>query len=162
MSKVILYMAISSDGYIAGPNDETPWSDAEWKAFREFVKSCDCVLLGSRTYEIMRKNNEFIDGPQYLVVTSNESLDTGDFQKITIKAAGDMPKVGKVGVIGGGELNGRLADLGIFDEVILDVEPIELHSGKKLFGNHQPLNMKLISESVLSNGVTIQKHYQVI
>jgi hypothetical protein len=29
MSKVILYGAISSDGFIAGPNDETPWSDAE-------------------------------------------------------------------------------------------------------------------------------------
>lgn len=154
-------MAISSDGYIAGPNNETPWSDAEWEAFQEFVKSCDCILLGRRTYEIMKKDNEFIDGQKYIVVTSNESFDVGKFQITTITTASDMPKMNRVGVIGGGELNGRLADLGVIDEVILDVEPVKLHDGITLFGDHEPLKMKLISESTLSNGVTIQKHFEV-
>lgn len=48
MSKVILYMAISADGFIAGVNNETPWSDEEWEAYREFVMSCDVCLIGSR------------------------------------------------------------------------------------------------------------------
>lgn len=49
----ILYMAISRDGFIADSNDETPWSDAEWEAFQEFAKSCEVVLLGKRTFQIM-------------------------------------------------------------------------------------------------------------
>jgi len=43
--RTILYMAISADGFITGPNDETPWSDEEWAAFQEFVKSCDAVTI---------------------------------------------------------------------------------------------------------------------
>jgi dihydrofolate reductase len=162
MSKVILYMAISSDGYIAGPNDEAPWSDAEWEAFNIFVKSCDCVLLGKRTYEIMRKDGEFVSGPEYIVVTTSQSLNTGGLRKIVVNSEADLPNVDKIGVIGGGELNGRLADLGVIDEVILDVEQVELGDGIKLFGNHKPLNMRLISEKTLRNGTTVQKHYQVV
>jgi dihydrofolate reductase len=81
--KTILYMAISADGFIAGANDETPWSEEEWAAFQEFVKSCDIVLLGRRTYEIMSKQGEFVDGPDYFVVTSDASADTGNFRKLT-------------------------------------------------------------------------------
>jgi len=162
MSKVILYMAISTDGFIAGPNDETPWSDAEWEAFQDFVKSCDCVLLGRRTFEIMRQDSGLIDGPQYIVVTSDNSFDSGNLIKKNIVSAADMPEANKVGIIGGGELNGRLAGLGVINEVILDVEPVELGNGITLFGSHKPLTMKLVSEKILENGVTTQKHYQVV
>lgn len=65
----ILYMTTSQDGFVAGPHNETPWCDAEWEAFQEFVKSCDAILLGKRTYEIMLKANEFLDGPRYIDVS---------------------------------------------------------------------------------------------
>jgi dihydrofolate reductase len=58
MSKTVLYMAISADGFIAGPDDETPWSEEEWESFKAFVKTCDAVLIGRRTYEIMRQIQE--------------------------------------------------------------------------------------------------------
>ena len=111
-------MAMSADGYIAGPHDETPWSDEAWAAFEEFVTSCDVVLLGRRTYEIMTAQDEFVDGPQYIVVTNDVSVDTGKLPKLSIKQRSDMPAANKIGVIGGGELNGSLAKLGVIDEVI--------------------------------------------
>jgi dihydrofolate reductase len=69
----ILYTAISQDGFIAGVDDETPWSDAEWEAFKTFVTSCDAVLLGRRTFQIMQED-ELVDGPRYIVVTNNKDF----------------------------------------------------------------------------------------
>lgn len=110
----------------------------------------------------MQKDGEFVSGPEYIVVTTSQSLNTGGLRKIVVNSEADLPRVDKIGVIGGGELNGRLADLGLIDEVILDVEQVELRDGIKLFGNHEPLNMKLVSEKTLKNATTVQKHYRVI
>ena len=157
----ILYMAVSRDGFIANPNDETPWSDAEWEAFNQFVMSCDVVLLGKRTFEIMQRNDEFLEGVHYIVVTSSKSLDTGNFKKISIASRADIPKADRVGIIGGGELNGRLASLGLIDEMILDIEPTELHEGVRLFGAHEPkLKLQLLDSRPIGEA-TIQRHYKV-
>lgn len=158
----ILYMAISRDGFIAGKNDETPWSDESWKAFAEFVKSCDVILLGRRTYEIMRDGNEFVAGPQYIVITNNRKFDSGRLSKQPVNSPDDIPVVEKLGIIGGGDLNGRLAEFELIDEVILDKEPVKLKEGITLFGNHKvaPI-LKLLSTRKLSNATT-QYHYKVI
>lgn len=160
MGQVILYNAISIDGFIAGEHDETPWSKEEWAAFQEFVKSCDVCLLGRRTYEIMRDSGEFIDGPRYIVVTSNSAADTGRYPKLSINSIADIPN-GKVGLIGGAELNGSLGGLGAISEIVLDVEPIVLGSGKRLFGSHNvhlPLSLQA-SKRIGSS--TVQNHYKV-
>lgn len=160
--KTVLYMAISADGFIAGPNDETPWSNEEWAAFQEFVKSCDTVLPGRRTYEIMSKQGEFVVGPEYIVVTSNASADTGNFRKVSIKNKSDLPQVDALGVIGGGELNGHLAELNVFDEMILDVEPITFGNGTGLFGSHDVrLNLALLESKRLGSG-TLHNRYKVL
>lgn len=160
--QTILYMAISADGLIAGPNDETPWSDDEWAAFQAFVKTCDVVLLGRRTYEIMSTQGEFVPGPEYVVVTNDSALDTGALRKVNIKNKADLPRVKKLGIIGGGELNGSLAKLGVIDEVILDVEPMTLGNGKRLFGNHDvQLTLALLGSRKIG-GSTVQNHYKVL
>lgn len=157
-----LYMAISADGFIAGPDDETPWSDDAWAAFQAFVKTCDVVLLGRRTYEIMRDQNEFVDGPEYVVATTNSSFDTGKLCKVNIQGKPDMPQAKKIGIIGGGELNGNLAKLGVIDEIILDVEPITLGAGKRLFGACDVrLSLSLIGSRRIGNA-TVQNRYKVL
>lgn len=131
--KIIVYAAVSLDGFIAREDDSTPWSDEEWEAFQEFVKSCDICLLGRRTYEIMKKDG-FVEGPKYIVVTNDNSFDSGELQKMSIQTKEDLPAADRIGVLGGGELNGSLAKLGVIDEVILDVEPLTFGTGKSLFG----------------------------
>lgn len=101
MSKVVLYMATSADGFIAGTNDEAPWSDEEWTAFQDFVKSCDVCLLGRKTYEIMKNGGEFIDGTRYIVVTNDQAANTGDYEKLRINSPSDLPQAEKIGVFGG-------------------------------------------------------------
>jgi dihydrofolate reductase len=157
----ILYMAISEDGFIAGPNDETPWSDEEWEEFSSFVSSCDAVLMGRRTFEIMRDSGDFIDGPQYIVATKNKSFDAAGFETRSISSITDIPVVEKLGIIGGGNLNGFLASIKAIDEVILDKEPITLGSGISLFGNFVvDLEMELLDAKTIGTG-TIQEHYKV-
>jgi dihydrofolate reductase len=159
---VILYMAISADGFIAGPNDETPWSDEEWEAFQGFVKTCDVVLLGRRTYEIMAKEGDFVEGPEYVVVTNDAKVDTGNFSKLAINSIGDLPKAERIAVIGGGDLNGRVAKLGCINEVILDIEPITLGAGVRLFDDHEvKISLKLIDSRKIGEG-TIQNRYEVV
>lgn len=160
--RVILYMAISADGFIAGQDSETPWSEEEWVAFQEFVKSCDYCIMGSTTYDIMRKDNSFVPDTNFLVATNNPDKDTGVFEKIVIKSGEDLPEGEKIGIIGGGNLNGSIADLGLIDEINLDIEPIILGSGIRLFGDHTPkLNLKLQSSKKIGSG-TIQNHYIVL
>lgn len=162
MSKVVLYMATSADGFIAGTNDETPWSDEEWTAFQDFVKSCDVCLLGRKTYEIMKNGGEFIDGTRYIVVTNDQAANTGDYEKLRINSPSDLPQAEKIGVIGGGELNGSLADLGVIDEIILDVEPITFGQGKQPFGSHSiNLKLELLATRKIGQSTT-QNHYKVL
>jgi len=157
----VLYMAISRDGFIAGTDDETPWSDAAWEDFAKFVQSCDIVLLGRRTFEIMRDGNEFVKGPQYIVVTEDELLDTGGLNTLAIGSKHDMPAAGKVGIIGGGELNGRLAMLGVLDEMILVIEPMDLGEGVRLFGSYEvPLKLELLGSAQLGE-TTVRRHFKV-
>lgn len=158
----VLYMAISRDGLIAGPHDETPWSDEEWEAFQVFVQTCDIILLGKRTYQIMQEHGEFVNGPHYIVATTDQNLNTHGFEKRTIYSATDMPRAGKIGIIGGGELNGRLAELGLINEIILDTEAVDLHAGIPLFGKHKiSPKLQLLSSRQLGPQ-TVQRHYKVL
>jgi dihydrofolate reductase len=160
--KVIMYMAVSADGFIADKNDQTPWSDDEWQAFESFVKSCDVVLIGRRTYQIMKDEGSLVDGPQYVVASRHPDFDTGDLPKISIDSKADLPRAEKLGVIGGGELNGSVAKLGAIDEVILDVEPIVLGEGKRLFGSHDlRLELELVDVSKIGES-TIHNRYKVL
>ena len=56
MSKIILYIASSLDGFIAGINGDISWLDAyqvegEDYGYSEFLKTIDIIVMGSKTYE---------------------------------------------------------------------------------------------------------------
>jgi dihydrofolate reductase len=162
MSKVILYMVISADGFIAGQNDDVDWvSDESWRSYQDFLKECDVVLVGKSTYKLMNQDEFNTDRP-YIIVTTDKAMNTGNYEKRAIVSAADLPEASTIGVVGGGELNGSLAELGVIDELILDVEPIVLGQGKRLFGNHPvQYDLKLILSKQLASG-TIQNHYKLV
>ena len=159
MATVTLYMAISADGFIATSDDNTEWvGDESWQSYLEFVANCDVVLVGKNTFQLMEKD-EFVEGTKYLVVASDSTRTNHD--SISITSKNDLPQVEKIGVIGGGELNGRLLALGVINEVILDVEPIILGSGKKLFGERNiTAHLKLFSSKLIGPS-TVQNRYKV-
>lgn len=162
MRRVVLYMAISADGYIATSDDKTPWSDESWATFQRFCRSCDVCIVGRKTFEIMKNSDELSEGVKYLVASTDELFDAVDVEKVSIDSRSDMPMEDVVGIIGGGDLNGRLAKLGVIDEIILDIEPTVLGSGKRLFGAHTTeLKLDLVSSMKLGKS-TVQNHYRVL
>lgn len=103
-----------------------------------------------------------MDGPNYVVVSRDSHFDSGKFAKRAIASAADMPAGERIGVIGGGELNGSLAKLGLIDELILDVEPVILGQGKRLFGDCKVrLDLQLIGSKRIGTG-TVQNRYKVL
>jgi dihydrofolate reductase len=155
----IMYAAISRNGFIAGPNDETPWSKEEELVFKAFVKTCDAILLGRRTYQIMRDNGELFSGIRYIVASSRPME---DIETVDIHTKHDIPQVPRLGIIGGGELNGRLAKLNAIDELFLDIEPITLKEGIRLFGKYDiPLKLEPLESRKIGQS-TVQRHYKVI
>ena len=162
--KVILYMAMSADGYIAKPDDDTPWSDDEWESFSSKVKNAGNIIIGRRTYEIMNDKDEFEKiGDPYVIVISN-SLDVSKCVRSPEDAIRILREKGydKALVAGGSRLNASFLKQGLIDEIYLDIEPIILGKGIRMFdGEMQESKMQLLETKRLSQD-SIQLHYKVV
>jgi len=160
--KVVIYMAMSANGFIADRNLKTPWSDEEWQEFNLFQDSCGAILVGRITYDLMVEHDELVDGANYYIASSQPNLDTESAVKyINVTSAGDLPKVDVLGVAGGTKLNTFIMSLGIVDEIILDVEPHIFTEGVPLFDS-LPIDYKLVLlDTKKLNENTIQLRYKV-
>lgn len=141
--KVTCYMTISLDGYIAGEDGATPWSDDAWSSYAALVKSKGNLIIGRRTYELMEAaGDEFakIGHPFTVVLSENREAPPHSkvmFVKTPDEALAMMRSQGFTEVIlgGGGTTNGSFLKSGLIDELVLDVEPQLLNSGQRLFGS---------------------------
>lgn len=158
---------MTANGYIARENDDTPWSIEEWKCFAEVVARTKNLVIGRKTYEIMKDENEFakIGNPFVVVVSNRQSEDEGvNFVHNPINALALLQKQGyhEVLVAGGSRLNASFMEAGLVSELYLDIEPLIFGAGIKLFANAdfeerlELLNVKKLSED------TVQLHYKVI
>ncbi len=163
--KVVLYMAISADGFVAKLNDDTPWTKDEWKCYSGKVKQIGNLIIGRRTYELTEKFSDVGD-PYVVVVTSSKSfLDKNNVHFVhTFKQAVDLLKKNKfktILVAGGGKMNKTALESGLVDEIFLDVEPFIFGRGIPLFGgtSHElKLNLLEVNKTGKSS---VQLHYKV-
>lgn len=165
--KVILYMAMTANGYIARENGDTPWSIEEWQSFAGVVGRTKNIILGRKTYEIMKFENEFvkIDNP-FVVVVSNERKDeeSVQFEQNPINALTRMQTNGyeEVLVAGGSQLNSAFIKEGLVSEIYLDVEPMIFGKGIKLFAEADfEEKLELLGVKQLSKN-TVQLHYKIL
>ncbi len=164
---VIMYMAVSADGFIAGEGDDTSFvTKSEWASFRRILKRTGNVIIGRRTYDILEKKGEFagLGKLRVVVVTRTRSdLPLGITTAPSPQAALDLLKKDfrQVLVAGGGQLNASFMKEGLVDELYLDVEPVVLGKGIKLFGNDRlQAKLSLVGTKKLSAN-EIQLHYTV-
>jgi dihydrofolate reductase len=62
---VVYYVAVSLDGFIAGANDDISWLDpypATDVNYDEFIAGIDGLVMGRRTYEIVRSFGDWPHG----------------------------------------------------------------------------------------------------
>jgi dihydrofolate reductase len=153
-SHVTIHMAASLDGFIARKDGSVDWMETSDKfadgqsmdpAFVEaFLKTIDCYVMGSRTYETaLRFETQgfgwaYGDKPTF-VLTRRELPRTRDSVEFH---SGDLaqfvnerlrPAFRSIWVAGGGEVAGECLRRGLADEVVYSILPIVIGDGIPFF-----------------------------
>lgn len=148
--KVTLHMVSSLDGFIAKRDNNVSWLDSAGGAYEAgvsisdeeaaaFVKSIDCYVLGSRTYEhALQLGWPYGDTPAAVVTTrtwqpARKSVEfyAGDLKELVrVKLA----RHNNIWLVGGAMLCQRFLELGLVDEISLMIAPVLLGDGLRLFG----------------------------
>jgi dihydrofolate reductase len=138
--RVRYQVAMSLDGFIAGPNGEADWiiTDPEID-FKEIYSWFDTMLIGRRTFEVMKGAGGSGSMPGMQVYVCSRTLRQEDYPAVTIVAEPEAvvtelrSKPGKdVWLFGGGSLFGSLAELRLVDTVEVAVIPVLLGEGVPL------------------------------
>lgn len=148
---VTLHVVSSLDGFIAKKDNTVSWLETAGSAYEAgvsisaeeiaaFVKTIDCYVLGSRTYEdALELGWPYGDTP-VVVVTSRAwhsarktvEFYSGDLRKLVEEKL--APRFRNIWLVGGAILCQRFLELGLVDEIKLTVAPILLSEGLPLFG----------------------------
>ena len=134
-------MAITANGLIAREDDATDWvSPTEWKNYGGTIKKAGNMIIGRRTYEIMCRNKEFDKLGKIKVVVVSQKLKTNEKMTVVKSPPEAISFLRQEGfsqalVCGGGKLNSSFMKEKLIDEIYLDIEPILLGKGIKLFAD---------------------------
>jgi dihydrofolate reductase len=171
LSKVVLYIACSLDGFIAGKDGDVGWLDeydgAEY-GYQQFYESVEALIMGSRTYEqalsfgewpYPNKKSYVITGRQ-LGAKPDPSIEfySGDLTELVaaIKQTGR-----DIWLVGGSQLLASFWNEALIDEIRLFVIPTLLNEGIPLFrGISRQTSLTLVGSESYDNGV-VQLHYSV-
>lgn len=164
-------VAMSLDGFIAGPRGECDWIIADPEIdFREIYRQFDAMLVGRRTFEMMKGARGGGSTPGMQVFVFSRTLGQEDNPAVTIV---DDPesvvaelrlKPGKdVWLFGGGSLFRSFAELGLVDTVEVAVIPVLLGEGVPLLPPPaKQLALKLTGHKLLAQTGTILLEYAVL
>lgn len=136
MRPVRYQVACSLDGYIAGPDDGFEWiTDEPTFDFEALYEQFDTLLMGRRTYEIVRDAGESFPGKQ--IVVASRSLETVDDPGVEVVGADLENRVRQlraepgrdIWLYGGGTLFSQLLAWDLVDRVEPAIIPVLLGDG---------------------------------
>lgn len=169
--KVILYMGISVNGYIARTDGDSEWtSDEDLKGFFDNSKKAGNIVMGKNTFRAANSYGYFPFPEALNVVVTHEKPENtwGDKVILTDKSPKEvLAMLEEKGftsafLAGGGLLNSFFAKEKLIDEVYLDVEPLLLGKGIPVFAQSDfEFELKLLEVNKLNEN-TVQLHYKVI
>ena len=170
MKRIRYGVAMSLDGYIAGPNGEADWivSDPEID-FEALFAQFDTFLVGRRTFEPMVKASRAeIPGAKTFVFS--RTLKQEDYPRVTIVAedvektvAGLRAETGKdIWLFGGGVLFRSLLEAGLVDTVEVAIIPVLLGEGIPLLPSMtKQTKLKLMGHKIYKKSGIVALEYSV-
>jgi dihydrofolate reductase len=173
MRKVRYAVAMSLDGYVAGPKGEADWivMDPEIAAgFADFYRQFDTLLMGRRTYEGAAGQGGGQGFSGFNVWVFSTTLRPADHPKVTIVSDRIGDRLGAlkraagkdIWLFGGGQLFRSLLELGLVDTVEIGVIPVLLGGGIPLLPTPAPrTKLTLVSHKVHARTGTLSLVYAV-
>ena len=169
MRKIVLFIAMSLDGYIADSNGGVGWLGGEraeendMGSYEEFIKDIDTVIMGAATYrqivmELSPDEWMYPDFTSYIITHHPEQ--SSDQIRFTTENAAQLvsrlrAEPGKdIWICGGASIVRQLVQSGLIDKYTINVMPTILGGGIRLFDTaQQEIKLKLI-QTKSYNGIT--------
>jgi dihydrofolate reductase len=171
MRKICYSVAMSLDGFVAGPNGEADWivMDPEID-FRALFARFDTIIMGRRTFEAAQKMGGGPAMPGFQSVVVSRTLRPKDYPDLTIVAdnLGEMisrlrAQAGKdIWLFGGGSLFRSLLDLKLVDVIEVAIIPVLLGGGIPLLpGRAARAALRLVNSRIYKTTGTVSLEYVV-
>ena len=182
MSRLIYAMAVSLDGYIAGPDGDGAWAapNAELHRFHnEQARELGLHVLGRRLYEVMAywetAEEQTPSAPEHELefariwkalpklvfsktletVEGNTRLSHGDpVEEVRRLKEGSGADI----AVGGAELASTLTAHGLIDEYGLFMTPVVVGGGKAFFAGDTRMDLELVETRTFSSGVVYLRY----
>jgi dihydrofolate reductase len=190
MRKVILFMHVSLDGFVCGPQDELDWATMDDDKMGQFMgedllKTVDTMLVGRKLFqgfeqywpsvpENPKSPQELVDFAHWMAdtpkVVFTHTLKEVKWKNSRIAQSDPSATVhqlkkeagGDMVIFGGAELAAHFTKNNLIDEFRIKLEPIVLGKGKPLFKDiQQRVRLKLVKSKVFESGVA-GLYYEVI
>jgi dihydrofolate reductase len=166
MSRRLRYqVAVSLDGFIAGPNGEYDWIVMDPAIdFTALYKEFDTVVMGRKTYEVVTAQGGRGAMPGLDVVVFSRSLPAAKYRGVRIvnddpreTVAALKAQPGRdIWLFGGGALFRSLLDAGLVDTVEVAVMPVLLGAGVPLLPPGAAAKLVLADQKTLpASGIVV-------
>jgi len=168
--RVRYQVAVSLDGFIAGPNGEADWIVMDPSIdFAALYNEFDTAVMGRKTYEAGLAMGGGVEMPGIDVVVFSQTLPPSAYPgvRITNHDPGEIvaqlkAKPGKdIWLFGGGELFRTLLDAGLVDSVELAVMPVLLGNGIPLLPPGASTTLVLVDQKTLPRSGIVVMSYTV-
>jgi dihydrofolate reductase len=161
-------VAMSLDGFIAGPKGEYDWivHDPGFD-FGALIGQFDTLLMGRRTFDLAQSQGSLLKSMRMKTVVVSTTLRDGQHKDVTILSSGIAEAVaalkaesGKdMWLFGGGVLFRGLLDAGLVDSVELAVSPVLLGGGVRLLPEGRRWPLRLVEcEAMPKSGIVMLKY----
>ena len=175
MRKIIVYIATSTDGFIARKDHGIDWLDRPHPkgsyGMNAFFRSIDTILWGRKTLDVGLKmgGNLQMFGPRvknYAFSRNPPKKPIAGVEFVTEPIAEFVARLraqpGKdIWMMGGGDIIASFLDAGAIDEFVITMVPVFIGDGIPLIARgHRHLPLALMSTQSFEDGV-VQLHYSV-
>jgi len=177
--RVRVYLASSLDGFIAGPDDDLTWlespegkddsetpgmpADAGGLAYEDFIEDVGALLMGRRTYDVVRGFDvPWPYGTRPVLVATHRALDPDPPETVrpVHGAIGDLIGLAKEAAghgdvyLDGGVLIRQAAEEDLIDDLTLTLAPVALGAGHPLFaGMNKRYPLEILSYHPFTGGM---------
>ena len=189
MGKVVLSFTMSLDGFIAGPNvgEQEPmgeggeqlhqWlfdktSEVDQEMANDIFSRVGAVILGRRTFDLGLEHWEDTPFPAPSFVLTHETREPMQMKSATFTFTADgvesvveqakVAAAGKDVVVMGANVAQQLLKAGQVDEIVLQIAPVLLGRGIRLFDRIGSQQIDLKRTAVIESPLVTHLHFQVL